>query len=128
MGGFMPADGRKPNYFWSGLAQLFWREAKPGDFLEVAVPIEKSNNYSLEIQITKARDYANLQLWLDGKRIGPEIDAYSPNVIASGPLPQGVFHLEPGTHVVKFEIIGKNALSSNYFVGLDYILLKPAEP
>ena len=124
----MPADGRKPNYFWSGLAQLFWREGKPGDFLELAVPVQKADDYSLEIQITKARDYANLQIWLDGQRIGQEIDAYSPNVIASGPLPQGVFHLEPGTHVIKFEIIGKNALSSNYYAGLDYILLKPAEP
>ena len=128
MHGFLPVDGSKPLHSWSGLAQFFWQHGKPGDFLEFAVPVEKSDDYSLEIQITKARDYANLQLWLDGKRIGPEIDAYSPNVIASGPIPYGTVHLEPGTHVVKFEIIGKNDQSSNYFAGLDYILLKPDKP
>jgi len=37
----------------------------------------------------------------------------------------GKVHLTSGYHEFRFEVTGKNAQSSGYMIGVDYLLLKP---
>jgi hypothetical protein len=111
---------------WSNDAHLWWTQAKPGDRLDLALPVLKGGKYNLTLQLTKARDYGIVELFLDGQKLGGEIDLYSPNVVATGPLALGAHELAAGDHKLTIAIHGANqkALKA-YMVGLDYVKLDP---
>ena len=48
---------------WKGNDQLWWTGAKPGDKLELAVPVKKTGKYESALVLTKARDYGIVQLY-----------------------------------------------------------------
>ncbi|MGB2808342.1 MAG: DUF2961 domain-containing protein [Sedimentisphaerales bacterium] len=110
---------------WSGEAHLWWIEAKPGDTLEIAVPVEKTGTYRIKTQLTKAIDYGIHQLYLDGKKLGEPIDLYNNGVVPTGVLDLGTHKLEKGQHVLKVKIIGANEKAvKKYMFGIDYLLLE----
>ena len=113
---------------WSKNDHLWWTGAKPGDKLEVALPVKADGRYDMSVILTKARDYGVVQLSLDGKKIGEPIDLYNPQVIRTDAIPLGTVELTKGDHVLGVEIVGKNekALPS-YMFGLDDVLLKKAK-
>ena len=55
---------------WSDEAHLWWTDARPGDSLELAVPVAETGSYTLTTQLTKAIDYGIVQLYFDGKQLG----------------------------------------------------------
>jgi hypothetical protein len=111
---------------WSNDAHLWWTDAKPGDKLELALPVEKAGNYSLVLQLTKAPDYGIVQLYLDGQKLGEQIDLYHPSVIPSGRVALGRHDLASGEHNLGVEILGANPKAiTNYMFGLDYVKLEP---
>ena len=113
---------------WSGLAHLWWTNAKPGDRLTLGFPVRDAGKYKLVVQLTKARDYGIVQLYLDGEKLGEPIDLYSPNVVPSGPLSLGTFELAAGQHKLTLEIVGANEKAvKRYMAGVDYIKLEPAQ-
>jgi len=110
---------------WSGDAHLWWTDAKPGDTLEMAVPVEKTGVYRLKMQLTKAVDYGIVQLYLDGKKLGEPIDLFNNGVVATGILDMGKCELDKGEHRLKVEIIGANDKAvKSYMFGLDYVLFE----
>lgn len=110
---------------WSGDAHLWWIEAKPGDALELAVPVQKTAKYRFKMQLTKAVDYGIVQLYLDGKKLGGPIDLFSNGVIATGALDMGVHQLDEGEHKLRVEIVGANEKAvKSYMFALDYIKLE----
>ena len=111
---------------WSQDAQLWWTEAQPGDRLELELPVEKPGDYRLVVQLTKARDYGTVQLWLNGAKLGEPIDLYNAQVIPSGPMDLGTHELSAGRHVLAVEIVGANPHAvPAYRFGLDYVRLVP---
>jgi hypothetical protein len=109
---------------WSGDAHLWWINAKAGDRLVLALPVEASANYEVSAQLTKARDYGIVQLWLDGKKLGDPIDLYAPNVIPLGNVKFGQRGLTAGEHKLTVEITGSNEKAEkSYMFGLDYVRL-----
>jgi hypothetical protein len=109
---------------WSGDAHLWWINAKPGDRLELSLPVEASARYEVSAQLTKARDYGIVQLWLDGKKLGDAIDLYSPNVIPLSNVRLGLHDLSAGDHKLSVEITGANQKADkSYMFGLDYVKL-----
>jgi len=110
---------------WSNEAQLWWTEGKPGNTLELGLPVEKAGTYRLIVQLTKAIDYGIVQLSLDDKQLGDPIDLYNDGVVATGPVDLGTHELSQGRHVLKVEIVGANekAVKSHMF-GLDYVKLE----
>ncbi|MBI5386308.1 MAG: DUF2961 domain-containing protein [Verrucomicrobia bacterium] len=111
---------------WSNAAQLWWTGAKPGDRLELALPVAKAGRYQLALQLTKARDYGIVQLSLDGKKLGEPIDLFNPQVAHTGVLDRGIQELTAGEHKLGVEIIGANAKAmKSYMFGLDYVKLEP---
>ncbi len=110
---------------WHNDDQLWWTHAKPGDRLEIAVPVEETGKYGLSIVLTKARDYGIVQLYLDEKKLGEPIDLYNPDVVPTDPIALGDFDLTAGDHKLTVEIVGANpeAIPSHMF-GLDQIILE----
>jgi hypothetical protein len=110
---------------WSGESHLWWTGAKPGDTLDLAVPVEKAGTYRLKMQLTKAVDYGIVQLSLDDKKLGGPIDLYHNGVIATGALDMGTHELSQGQHVLRIEIVGANEKAvKSYMFGLDYLKLE----
>jgi len=74
--------------------------------------------------LTKARDYATVQLTLDDQPLGEVIDLFSPDVVTTGELRLGKHKLAAGSHRVVIVIQGANdAATKSYMVGLDYLRL-----
>jgi hypothetical protein len=112
---------------WSGESHLWWINAKPGNTLDLAVPVEKAGTYRLKMQLTKAVDYGIVQLSLDGKKLGQPIDLYNNGVVATGVLDMGTHELSKGRHVLRVEIVGANEKAvKGYMFGLDYLKLEEA--
>ncbi len=120
-------SGFHPDH-WSGGKQRFWTGAKPGDRLELQVPVAAAGEYECRAVFTMAPDYASVQPLLDGTPLGDQIDLYNfPDVITTGVLTLGRRQLSAGVHKLVLEIIDPNpsAVPSN-MVGLDYVQLVPA--
>ena len=113
---------------WSMGGHLWWTGAKPGDELNLALPVAKSGKYELKMSFTKAVDYGIIQIMLDGKKAGNPIDFYNNGVVAFGPVSLGVFELTKGRHQLSAEIVGANEKAiKSYMFGLDYVRLTPVK-
>ena len=93
---------------WSEDDHLWWTGAKPGDKLDVLVPVKKAGSYDVSVVLTKARDYGIVQLSLDGKKAGDPIDLFNPSVVPTEPIALGTFQLAEGEHRLGVEIVGAN--------------------
>ncbi|MBE0536247.1 MAG: DUF2961 domain-containing protein [Phycisphaerae bacterium] len=110
---------------WSDEAHLWWTDAKPGDTLELAVPVAEAGTYTLTTQLTKAVDYGIVQLYLDGTKLGEPLDLYNDGVVATGAIDLGKHELSKGEHVLKVEITGANEKAKKaYMFGIDYVKLE----
>lgn len=118
MGGF-------PKDRWSGVDHLWWTGGKPGDKLDLELPVEKAGRYEIELVLTQARDYGVVQLSLDDEKLGEPLDLYnSPDVITTGVLSFDGRELSAGDHKLSVEIIGTNPKAVKaYMFGLDYVRL-----
>jgi len=112
---------------WSGGRQLWWTEAKIGDVLTLALPVEKAGMYALKAVLTKARDYGIVEVALDGKPLrNGSLDLFNfPEVITSGELDWGSHELSAGEHKLTVKVTGSNpkAVPRRMF-GLDYVKLE----
>jgi hypothetical protein len=110
---------------WKNNDQLWWTGAKPGDVLEVVVPVKKSGTFDVSVVLTKARDYGIVQLYLDGKKAGASVDLYNPEVVSTDPIPIGTHALAEGDHTLGVEILGANEKAvKSYMFGLDYVIFE----
>ncbi len=111
---------------WSNDAQLWWISAKPGDKLELALPVKEARKYRLGMQFTKAPDYGTVQLYLDGQKLGNPVDLYRKEVRPTRLIAMGEHDLTAGEHKLTVEIIGANeAAIKSYMFGLDCVKLDP---
>ena len=120
----------RPSYrgTWDQNDQLWWTGAKPGDKLELAMPVANSGKYRVKVVLTQARDYGIVQFYLDGQKAGSPIDLYNPRVTRIGPIALGDFQLTAGDHPLAVEIVGANAKAlPQYMFGLDQVLLEPVD-
>ena len=120
MGGF---DGGQ----WDNGDQLFWTGGKPGDKLELALPVAQDGKHKLSVVLTKARDYGTVQLHLDGEKLGAPIDLYNAAIVPTGPIALGTAELTQGEHKLTVEIVGANpkTMKDRYFVGIDRVVVEP---
>ena len=113
---------------WSGDAQLWWRDAKPGDRLVLALPVARAGRYKLVVHLTRSHDYGIIQFSLDGAKLGEPLDLYSPKAVAADPLVLGTRELAAGEHKLTLEVTGSNPKSApRHMAGLDYVKLEPAD-
>ncbi len=107
---------------WSGDDHLWWTGARPGDELELEFELDEGGLLTPEFLLTRAFDYAVVQLHLDGEPLGDPVDLYSRKVETTGVLTFNPRELSPGRHTLTLEIVGTNPQSKKlYMVGIDYL-------
>ncbi len=112
---------------WSAGKQLWWTGAKPGDVLELGFHVQRAGTYDLQIAMTKAVDYGQFRLAVNGTPIGEVIDLFNNGVIHTGKINVGRVNLKQGQNVLRVEVVGTNPASTGdrYMFGLDFIKLVP---
>jgi hypothetical protein len=101
---------------------------KPGDTLAVAFPAPKAGRYRVFGRFLKARDYGIHQLAINGRPTGAPMDFYDAEVRPTGEQSLGEFELKAGDNEFSATVVGANDKAvKSYMLGLDYLLLKPAE-
>lgn len=114
---------------WSHAKQLWWTSAKPGDVLELGFKVEKAGAYELIVAMTKAVDYGQFRLSVNGTPVGDVIDLFNNGVIHTGKVSLGEVRLKRGQNTLRVEVVGTNPASSGdrYMFGLDFIKLIPVQ-
>lgn len=112
---------------WSGAKQLWWRNANPGDTLELSFASEQQGRHEILAVFTKAADYGIAQIGVNGEPAGQPIDFFNNGVVATGEISLGTFDLRKGDNTLEAKIVGANekAVPARMF-GLDYLRLKRA--
>jgi hypothetical protein len=91
----------------------------------MSMPVGRKGNYRLVAKLTRAPDYAIVQLSLDGKKLGGPIDLYGPSVEPVPPIVLGARGLAEGQHQLAVEIVGVNPNAAKaHIFGLDYLRLQ----
>ena len=108
---------------WSDAEQLWWVLAGPRARMTLTLEAPESRTYELIGRFTRASNYANVRVFVNGKETGPVIEGYSPTVVPTGPVSLGTVPLRKGANEVEFEIVGKDPRSQGwadgYLVGID---------
>jgi hypothetical protein len=108
--------------------QLLYRPVQAtGAWLEVPIEVKKKEPLRLLLNATKSYDFGRYQAFLDGVRLGRQIDLYSENV-ANEEIHLLDFWPEPGTYTLRLECVGKNEKSSGYYCGLESVRLRGRRP
>jgi hypothetical protein len=119
------ADRQGLSEQFSDEAQLWWRNAKPGDKLTVAFKSPAEGSRHVIVRLTKAPDYGKVQLSVNGKKAGEAIDLYAKGVEPAAELDLGAMELKKGENTLTAEIVGANdAAIKGYMFGLDYLVVK----
>jgi hypothetical protein len=110
---------------WSNGEQLFWSGGqKQGDTVTLTFAGPKAGSYQLVGYFTQAADYGIVTLTLNGQVVGSPFDGYHNGVVNSGPVSLGTVNIPDGKSTLVVTVTGKNDLSTNYFFGLDALVLK----
>ena len=116
---------------WSEQEQLWWPNAKPGDLLELEMPVETDGLYQVALVLTKFVDYGIVRVRLNGKTVIDSIDCNDSKIHSTDPISLGIHELrKDNQNVLSFEILGVNEGSNfpdRYFVGIDYVKLEKQE-
>jgi len=108
---------------WSGDAQLWWRRAGVGDTLSLGFHIEEAQTADVQLVLTRAIDYAQVELQLNGGDI-ISFDGYHQ------PLTTEALHLQSvplrkGENRLHITITGKHPdAKPGYMFGIDRIEIK----
>ena len=116
-----------PEHNWSWGKQLWWRDGKVGDTLSLEFAVENKGKYAVKVNLTLAGDYGQVQLSLDGQKLGGPLDLYNDEVTTTEAV-LGTVAMDKGTHTLTIEIVGANEKAiKRYMFGLDYIKLEKVE-
>jgi hypothetical protein len=110
---------------WSGNAQLWFRPGAPNNHVTVAFDVPTTGTFDMTTVQTLAPDYGISTLAVDGTTVGTPVDGYHAGSVAITPVTDdGQLQLAAGRHLLTLTVTGKNAASSNYLAGLDYLSLR----
>ncbi|MCL3779566.1 DUF2961 domain-containing protein [Prolixibacteraceae bacterium JC049] len=113
---------------WSNGSQVWWKDANIGSSASLIFEIEEAGSYNLYASLTKAVDYAIVDIKVDGRDAVINYDAYYANGVTNEKISLGKYSLGKGQHTLNVVIKGanKNALKK-YMFGIDYIDVLPAK-
>ncbi|HVE77227.1 MAG TPA: glycoside hydrolase family 172 protein [Gemmatimonadaceae bacterium] len=113
---------------WSEGKQLWWVEARPGARLTLRLPAPAAGSYELLAIFTRAQDYGDVRVSVNGRPLPPVVRGYDPVVQPTGPVSLGRAPLRSGANELVVEIVGKDprsqGYSEGYLVGIDGFILR----
>ena len=108
--------------------QLLYRAADATDaWVEIPFEVEKKEPKRLLLVMTQSYDFGKYQAYLNGVKLGGVMDLYSAEINSRE------YHLldfwpEPGKYTLRLECVGKNPLSSGYYLGMESVRLRERRP
>lgn len=128
----MAVTGTAEPQDWNGLSgerHLWWHAGmKPGDVLKLQFSAPRSGKYHVLARFLYAKDYGVHQLAINGLAAGKPMDFYNSEVRPGAEVDLGVFALSAEINQLTATVVGANSKAiPAYMLGLDYLLLKPAE-
>ncbi|MCK5802141.1 MAG: heparinase II/III family protein, partial [Lentisphaeria bacterium] len=119
------SSGAVVKYF-TALDTRFYRSAKPGDWVAFDFDVAIAGRYRVELVYTQYNSYGIVQASLDGAPLGAPVDLYGRDLRGGGGMADfGELELEAGRHVFRLDVTSRNPSSSNYFIGVRELHLKP---
>ncbi len=113
--------------WWSGGKQVLIPAKQVGEYIEYDLPAPGARPCIVTLYGTKAKDYGILHFEINGKFAGTDVDCFSTNVVATGPITLAATP-DHGKLRLRVTVVGANAAASGsrYFFGLDCATVTPA--
>jgi hypothetical protein len=103
---------------WSGDAQQFC--TGPARF---RFQVRTSGRYQIALYATRAPDFGQVQVAIDGGDVGSPWEAWAPVVLPSGRIILGEIQLDRGAHTIGFRTVGQHPESIGDKYGVDALEL-----
>jgi hypothetical protein len=121
------AVAQELDIYYPGGQLLYMPPAQQDAWLEIQFEVKVKEPKRLLLNLTSSYDYGKYQPFLDGVKIGPVMDLYS------GQIKSGEYHLldfwpEPGKYKLRLECVGRNPLSTGYYLGIESVRLRERRP
>ena len=113
--------------FYDGPQLLYKPKEANGAWLEIPFEVKKKEPLRLLLNLTKAPDFGQYQTSLNGVKLRQPIDLYDAKV-TSQEVHLLDFWPEPGQYTLRLECVGKNPLSTGYYLGLESVRLRERRP
>ena len=118
---------KQPLAFYDGAQLLLKPETEKDGWLEIPFEETKQEPLRLLLNVTRSYDFGKYQASLNGVKLGSVIDLYSPT-ISNDEVHLLDFWPTPGHYTLRLECVGKNPLSSAYYLGLESVRLRERRP
>ncbi|MHC4742757.1 MAG: glycoside hydrolase family 172 protein [Planctomycetota bacterium] len=106
---------------------LYKPPAKEDAWVEIPFEVKKKEPRRLVLVMTRSYDFGKYQAFLNGVKLGGVMDLYSEDIVSRE------YHLldfwpEPGKYKLRLECVGKNPLSTGYYLGIESVRLRQRRP
>lgn len=108
---------------WSDGTQMFFGDSEAPSHIRLELPVDKPGWYDVTLYGTRAPDYGEVTVLINGRRCGHSFNAYAPLVLPSGAIPLGSVRLRR-SNVIEFRTDTRDEASKGYLMGLDCLQLK----
>jgi hypothetical protein len=88
--------------------------------------VSPAGRYTLAVIFTRGPDLGQVEVSVDGQRIGPRFDSFHEEIVRSEKFDFGTLALQEGRHRLRFTAVGKNPRASQYHFAVDCLELLPA--
>ena len=102
--------------------QLWFKPVDDQGWVEVSFQVDQAQSAILLGKMLHSWDYGLYRVKLDGAPLA-QLDLYAPEA-TPGEHKLGTRQLSAGTHILRFECVGKSARSAGYFLGFDALILR----
>lgn len=117
---------RDTGYSWSRTYQILWlRGDAQNNELSFNFKVALDAVYDVNLQIAKAPDFGNFSFYIDGNKLGEDIDAYSEGLMTERYEKIARIELAAGEH--EFKIIANSTDAGRLNAGFDYFELERLE-
>jgi len=112
---------------YEGKQLLYMPKEAKGAWLEIPFEVKKKEPLRLLLNMTKSYDFGKYQAYLNGVKLGGEVDLYSAK-LASEEVHLLDFWPEPGKYTLRLECVGKSGQSEGYYCGIESVRLRERRP
>ena len=112
---------------YEGPQMLFMPKRIEDAWVEIPFDVQKKEPLRLLVNLTHSFDFGKYQVFLNGVKIGDEVDLYSAKLTSEE------FHLldfwpDPGHYTLRLQCVGKNPTSQGLYLGLESVRLRERRP
>jgi hypothetical protein len=105
----------------------FWvQPCNLNGWVDLGIHVPKEGAYEFVVKYTYSWDFAKVQAFLNGEKLGPIVNTYMPTVVAGEPRSLGKRTLPAGRHVLRFQAVDHDLDSRGYLMGIDHVIVKEA--